>query len=920
MATINLYETSSSQTPFAKLSPLYKFVPLITIKNKFSSLDPMQTNDPAKSKNLTNSVLSYIYAGIVKHKSTREELLTTYPHDVKKQALASLEKEIDEVFLKSVKKAVDYTLQTKPLVRKALLRTGLRRIMYKSNVNVLNENNVMGDDLSLKRNIIRAYEKEKIGKEQSQKEQDDITIAYQVYDVLKERYSQGGMIDIYLYQSPREILKKLGIPKIVGNVDINSVNKDLKKILANPLYCYLIPSIIKARFAKEHNQKVTEHNKRAILNRFIEKTVSSLNEAKKSEHRKNFFKNIDVVDELENRLYFMWENGILTLKDLPNPSDNRKFEILPIVNEEFNETDSFDLIANQVEKEFIQYIASKTQKTSEEMLKMLKNKSLYLPELLTTLKKELLKEQNTVQVTIDDVNCLEGNQHVLTINESNTEDPLSLSHPTYESDSGQLFDSILHFAISNVLRYLGSKIENIELKNIPIEQCFDILGQEQNKYIQRTLLERLKDVIKNIYNTSNTSNELSRLLVSTSPSQLVYNDPSDSFLGTGKDGNGLNVIGIEMMNQRQELMKIVQPYTKGQLEMMIEPEITLDMLVQPSEKEWLLQQVDDLLRGIKLFHTYSIICHRRLYQSKLLINIDEKDVDFIISLYIGCFGSLIDDVSIKKTEVPHDFVKYVRKNSQGITLSISSIQLIWQYTRILQHMMKSLNLTSISSETLKKYSSYNRQITSQIIDTSYKTHISHDQSFKTKQTILDSFLSVFNRLKKYAYQYPVHKDDFAFIYRLLSTQKVVDDHHDRHAEYQDPFIQTVRSALRSDPILYDHIVKYEHDFMGFIEHLSQQQNISSRALFFKCSDKKTEKKKEKPVVDEPIFVRDEEDNQDNGNDLDNPLLGLDEDHEFRELPEEEEYDVDEDRDEGDEGDEGDAFEEAEYVGEFDNDD
>ena len=69
MATINLYETSS-QTPFAKLSPLYKFEIPIKILTKFTaSIDPMRGNDPYYKGGETSSVFSYMYAGLIKTKS-----------------------------------------------------------------------------------------------------------------------------------------------------------------------------------------------------------------------------------------------------------------------------------------------------------------------------------------------------------------------------------------------------------------------------------------------------------------------------------------------------------------------------------------------------------------------------------------------------------------------------------------------------------------------------------------------------------------------------------------------------------------------------------------------------------------------------------------------------------------------------------
>ena len=216
-----------------------------------------------------------------------------------------------------------------------------------------------------------------------------------------------------------------------------------------------------------------------------------------------------------------------------------------------------------------------------------------------------------------------------------------------------------------------------------ISQLTDIFFDMENSLLNKKKLELLTTALN--YKFSEIQSGRVELLKKSFPARLIYDDPFDNFLGTGRDGNGKNMTGFVLEKIRRD-NSISQLTAKPQVfasrekwrkrlkggQEAIYPRAVLSNYVGDGYLAvWVDGRLKDICRVMGLVHRYV----ENMSGKRILIN--KNLSNFVIrTLYKTCLSLSETQVRDVPLDLKEKMVKYL---PEGVGVGDEAIQNVWRY-------------------------------------------------------------------------------------------------------------------------------------------------------------------------------------------------------------------------------------------------
>jgi predicted NAD-dependent protein-ADP-ribosyltransferase YbiA (DUF1768 family) len=783
-----LYIFDPNEVPFGKLSPNH-------VQN-FKVRDEEAT-----------SVIAYSYAGLLKPGGIKNYILSSKnSKEAKSLSMSTFTNEQDNLYKSSLLVALSEKYKDN---EKPLLDTGKTELVYISESDLflgVNRNgqgeNFLGKSLMNLRKKLNKLKKEQSIEDIKKIKKEMNNNIYQVYTKLRDLIMSGeNDLGEFLGLSLEEIKNKLNLAELEYDVVLD---KELEKFLQNPKS---IPYVLRKDYAKIYNQSVQKYNKNEIISSYIKEVI-----------------------ENDGISYFVTK---YPGKDVSGVKEKMRQQLFSELSDK--ELEEFSERISEIYKMFESlgidmYETVKLRKEIDEL------ENLEIPK--------FSKDPESVKL-VEFVENEKGKGQFFYITDDNFNSPL---YPYFITIENFLYPTVIHYVRAKLLESFGYSVyeshsniminpqnsskdyenyKNIENMNID----YDFM---KNRYIFTTLTERAKKSIESIYKNSTSMQEL---LVATGNRIILYNDYSDSILGTGKIDeknkviSGSNFIGITLMDIRNDLVnRGVQPMV---IEIVQKTDVQ-DVIASKKLREWLYKKLDELLYITRAFKYYLVT----KYTDDDMI--DSDDVSFLIDKFYSKCARLSKIIQIPDVKAPEDFISYVKKFFRGTyNIQRGAINKLWNYILLLKEAFSKLegfDMNNFDQEVLRFEGEYiNSYSGKQCLDY-FSTDIDDEElslDFKSKNCILQAFANVFNKLKEYKPKFELTVNDLFFAYEII----YYDDHLPSDKELDDRNILVILRFLEKYNINKNnvrHLAKVLNKMINDIQDLNTKESskILSRVLYF----------------------------------------------------------------------------------------
>lgn len=744
MTHVNLDDPNS--IPFGQLSP-YNDKVLISYERGYT-------------KDVSTSVVAFVYGGLIKHPNSRQLMLREFPRIVREKAITMYYSERNQIMIEALKKALAQkykNIQSK----KALLQTGSRLIDFIPGVDIF-ANNIVGEEMMAIRHRIRQLERSNIIDRAQKEERENIGWLYRVQQELERLHNAGKDIKKFDFVHYKQIARELRIDheNSEGRILPKHLTAELRMILEDDELAGILSFWIRNRIGNDDDDsaEILFRNKKKVMNAFF--SSKGFSEADIQTH-------LSAMDEIAQndmmtRIFFLWKKGAIgvdvKVEDVPN-----------------SKAMSFDDI-----------VAKYQQSMSEGQRKGLI---------------EISRGDNG-DLTMAEISNMEGGQPIQ-IQDVNSQDLNSLNFQQTIEMGNYTFPSVISYIFYEGLRHL-----NVEHSTAYQQSHGDVMAlinfyyDNINSNIDRTVRERVPIAVSNLYrkNIQTAHNKLDRLLVTTgdAPLNLKLTDSVDQLFA--------ELFPAELAKIREQLKykvgdQKVNPLSENELPKAPIDIMMKDVIPNEAEKKWLLSEVNEVVRGLKLF--------RECQTKKTGKNepLSKKNVDKVMSLYTMCFDSksVKGNIDVESAELPVDFVQHIHRSEK---LGKYAIDQVWSYLLFLRSGLARLYITSsitssITEQTIDQF----KKISSRLSERSLQTDPSGKVMFSAgmdvkdrvkKNHIANAFLSILYTVQPSTGMVKLDASDFEFASQLLSGSKSKSSSETNSSDHIIRFLQRNSMLKESD--------------------------------------------------------------------------------------------------------------------------
>lgn len=585
-------------------------------------ISPLYINEEKYS-----SVSHYIYSNLIPE--FKEEIKNM---DDPTQLPQTFTEVYNERRYQLIRASVIKALQIKivdPEFRKILKSSGDAILLYKSNNTILGSGedgksgkNVYGNVLMELRDSIRKID-----------DDDRYINLYEIYNIittLKQQLQRGNEIDTSIKENPTidyRLFVELLLSGNLSDIDI------LKKSVKNPEN--IIP-MVKKKYLNEYTEKLNSLKKLSLvmvyLTSIIKTKYPNVRDVDTALNQQLSNLNLKQKTELTDRLYRLYEYGVLPEEIMkrintlypPTSMDDPKIPDYQPVGDDY---DFSELESNLDKSDIIEFYdpTGKWGKLSPRYMSLIYIDNLPYPSI----------------------------SHYIIIN-------LFLTIPT----DAYYFNALRTKLLKNPTK---SQTDLSNYKDLnEISKDYD----QTEKLLVNKFKFKLLNIALNV-KFSDVEDVMVETLKNTGIASLIYNDPNDSYLGTGANSRGENITGNILSEIRKNKVKkeVPQPYRFTRRKAVISKYL-LEYLNNDEELEkWVDMRMSDICRVIKIVNLYFLRVHKKETE------INEDLADMVINkIYKSCSGT----VKEKNTLIPTDFMERLNKHfDKEVSEKVGKI--IWNY-------------------------------------------------------------------------------------------------------------------------------------------------------------------------------------------------------------------------------------------------
>ena len=706
MTSVNLDDPNS--IPFGQLSP-YNDKVLISYERGYT-------------KDVSTSVVAFVYGGLIKHPNSRQLILREFPRLVREKAITMYYAERNQIIIDAVKKALAQkykNIQSK----KALLQTGSRLIDFVPGVDIF-ANNIIGEEMMAIRHRIRQNERSNIVDRAQQQERENIGWMYRVQQELERLNNTGKDIKKYDFVHYKQIARDLRIDheNAEGRISRKNLTPELRMILEDDELAGILSFWISLRRGyDDSDSEILVRNKNKVMNAFF--SSKGFSDADIQTHLSAM--DDSTKNDMMTRIFFLWKKGAIAIdvdvEDAPKA----------------------------VAMSFDEIVAKYNQNISEEK------------------RQQLIKigSQDNGDVTMADISNIEGGQPIQ-IQDVNSQDIHSLNFQQTIEMGNYTFPSVISYIFYEGLRNLNvDHSVAYNLSHGDVMALINFYYKNVNSNIDRVVRERVPIAVSNLYrkNIQTVHNKLDRLLVTTGDEQLNLK------LTEAVDPLFVELFPAELSKIRENLKWAnVLPFSDEELPKAPIDVTMTDVIPNEAEKKWLLSEVNEVVRGLKLFRE----CQAKKGKNEPL---SKKNVDKVMNLYTMCFDSkaVKGNINVESAELPADFVQHIHRTEK---LGKYAIDQVWSYLLFLRSGFSTLYRSSVTEQTIEQFKNISSRLTQRSLQTDPAGRVLFSSGMDVKDRvkknhIANAFLSILYTVQPSTGMVKWDAADFEFASSLLSGSK-----------------------------------------------------------------------------------------------------------------------------------------------------
>ena len=733
MTSVNLDDPNS--IPFGQLSP-YNDKVLISYERGYT-------------KDVSTSVVAFVYGGLIKHPNSRQLILREFPRLVREKAITMYYAERNQIIIDAVKKALAQkykNIQSK----KALLQTGSRLIDFVPGVDIF-ANNIIGEEMMAIRHRIRQNERSNIVDRAQQQERENIGWLYRVQQELERLHNASKDIKKYDFVHYKQIARDLRIDheNADGRISRKNLTPELRMILEDDELAGILSFWISLRRGyDDSDSEILVRNKNKVMNAFF--SSKGFSDADIQTHLSAM--DDSTKNDMMTRIFFLWKKGAIAIdvdvEDAPKA----------------------------VAMSFDEIVAKYNQNISEEK------------------RQQLIKigSQDNGDVTMADISNIEGGQPIQ-IQDVNSQDIHSLNFQQTIEMGNYTFPSVISYIFYEGLRNLNvDHSVAYNLSHGDVMALINFYYKNVNSNIDRVVRERVPIAVSNLYrkNIQTVHNKLDRLLVTTG------DEPLNLKLTEAVDPLFVELFPAELSKIRENLKWAnVLPFSDEELPKAPIDVTMTDVIPNEAEKKWLLSEVNEVVRGLKLFRE----CQAKKGKNEPL---SKKNVDKVMNLYTMCFDSkaVKGNINVESAELPADFVQHIHRTEK---LGKYAIDQVWSYLLFLRSGFSTLYRSSVTEQTIEQFKNISSRLTQRSLQTDPAGRVLFSSGMDVKDRvkknhIANAFLSILYTVQPSTGMVKWDAADFEFASSLLSGSKSSNSTNNSNSDNIIRFLQSNSMLKETD--------------------------------------------------------------------------------------------------------------------------
>lgn len=584
-----------------------------------------------------NSVTNYIYSNAIPFSVFKFLLQNMNAKDVSKEFNKILDTEIVSVSYTAIKNAVEELINTNEKFRDALFATGNSHIFYNSDNKLLGIKNGKGENLAgkimeqLRNYNINKYEEEKLEKRDTELLK-KIRKNYAAYMILKNLIRNGNPLKDFFGSNADDIIRKYTkSERDIFPIEIIQGMFKRKQIPEFIISSVADFDVIVHQLRKENLRSVREYMKEEYKNVAFDAYISEMlkrnyenftnEETEKALSTIYLITDKKVLNLMKDKILFLYKKSVSTVKMFSDSMLNAMYK-------KIHEHKFYSPSQREIDDAEAYVSPSFRYSSTGELTTVITDysKPFVIPSA--------------------------GNS-------------LSLEHTSVSID-GLLYPSVVHYMYAFLISSL------VLSENIVDAHALLMINQTGNQYdfsnyvdlssAKKIFHEKFHkkitfDIIRhmNVGLDKKFENEaMKKLLLVTGDLDLVWNDRDDFVLGTGKKGNGLNLVGKYMEKIREKIDRTERNVDYLNITSLLEDSAFI--------REWVRMRVTELLVNSYIIAT------------KADVKIDSKFLRNIIdNLYDKC-SSISEGMVDIYEKVPDFFEDIVRRVSMAVREENSPIR------------------------------------------------------------------------------------------------------------------------------------------------------------------------------------------------------------------------------------------------------
>jgi hypothetical protein len=670
---------------FQKLSPMSPLSPILTITDRNGKTET------------AISVMSYAVGGMISHLTEKEQIMMKNARDAQHSADIQQTRQFDEMLMKIIATTIDRKYEI-PFYKKALLHTGDQAIQYRYPNPVISQ--FIEKTLTTKRHnlYLAEHDKQKPGNV-AQKQYMIYQLTFMVFAKLRDLLTSGGD-DLKRYEGKTldQIAMMLNIPpfrlndfqqhavRIANNGDVSQLDRlaisppvdaDREHILflantasVRDTEMSIIPHWLQIHYAQEYND--TKAERQNSPQRMCEAFASAVLRKKGVETDSSFFteQKIEFCDQstpsFKKELYEKWMNN---QSPFEMNSEMRRLTETFLSSTALQPSLPTTATDAEIADWFYTTHASNPYQNKDDHVNIDHESDEQIHSLNHVLHKKSAWDMITHDVMVEIREPLRRQQIIDLQNEQMSNRQMELQEMRNlqmkiqtQRDPRQLKKLQMELQeMRKQMTEIKSVADLTKMANKSIETYFNNASIDQlyvhyRDFGKVIVMKRMEKALRFVYSIHNRAYEtLQRLLITATPSQIGR---------VCKDTDAADLL----LSFRDDLRMKLQPFSTNELNSMLKKKgmYRANPDFSDDDKKWLMEQMEDLLKGINLFRSY-------LNKKDAYINIDAKNVMFIIGMYGNCLVK--DGIQMVDVEhMPKEFQKLVT-----FPLENGALQQVWSY-------------------------------------------------------------------------------------------------------------------------------------------------------------------------------------------------------------------------------------------------